>query len=76
MRPRKGDRVRHAEHPGRSGQILRRCELWDAAARRWEPAAWVAFDGDGTDSLLPLRDLVLVRRGGRDGRGTGHGGEG
>jgi hypothetical protein len=73
MRPRKGSRVRHAEQQGRRGTILRRCELWDAEARHWEPAAWVAFDGDGIDSLVPLRDLVLVRRGGRDERAAGGG---
>jgi hypothetical protein len=73
MRPRKGSRVRHAEQQGRCGAILRRCELWDAEARRWEPAAWVAFDGDGTDSLVPMCDLVLVRRGGRDERTAGEG---
>jgi hypothetical protein len=73
MSPRKGSRVRHAQNDGRRGTILRRCELWDAGARRWEPAAWVAFDGDGTDRLLPMRDLVLVRRGGRDERTAGEG---
>jgi hypothetical protein len=67
MRPRQGSRVRHAERPGRYGRILRLCELWDAAAGRWEPAAWVAFD-DGSDSPWPLRELVLVRRGEREER--------
>jgi hypothetical protein len=61
MRPRQGSRVRHAEQWWRCGRILRRCDLWDAAAGRWEPAAWVAFD-DGTDSPWPLRELVLARR--------------
>jgi transcriptional regulator with XRE-family HTH domain len=51
---------------GRYGRILRLCELWDAAAGRWEPAAWVAWDEDGSDSPWPLRELVLVRRGERE----------
>jgi hypothetical protein len=68
MRPRQGGRVRHAGRPGRCGRILRLCELWDAEARRWEPAAWVAFDDDGTDSPWPLRDLVTIKRGERDAR--------
>jgi hypothetical protein len=64
MRARKGGRVCHAED-GRAGTILRLCDLWDAEARRWEPAAWVAWD-DGTDSPWPLRELVPVRRGERE----------
>jgi hypothetical protein len=66
MRPRQGGRVRHAEQPGRCGHILRLCELWDAAAGRWEPAAAVQWDDDGTDSPWPLRALVPVRRGERE----------
>jgi hypothetical protein len=65
MRPRQGGRVRHAEQPGRYGTILRLCELWDAEAGRWEPAAWVAWD-DGRVSPWPLRELVPVRRGERE----------
>jgi hypothetical protein len=64
-RPRQGGRVRHAEQPGRCGRILRLYELWDAAARRWEPAAEVQWD-DGTASPWPLRALVPVRRGERE----------
>jgi hypothetical protein len=65
MRPRQGSRVRHAEQPGRYGTIARLCELWDAQAGRWEPAAEVAWDS-GESSPWPLRDLVLVRRGERE----------
>jgi hypothetical protein len=61
MRARQGSRVRHAEQTDRSGRILRLLEMWDASARRWEPAAEVDW-GEGRSSLHPLRDLVLVRR--------------
>lgn len=64
MRPRQGGRVRHAERPGRCGHILRLCALWDAQARRWEPAAWVQWQ-DGSDSPWPLRELVMIKRGER-----------
>jgi hypothetical protein len=66
MRARQGSRVRHAGQGERFGRILRRCELWDAEAGRWEPAAWVAWDGDGTDSIVLLRELVPGRRGERE----------